>query len=143
MTRETIAALLILLGSAFVLISALGLLRMPDLFMRMHAATKAGTLGVGLMLGALAVSSGSFGVVVEALAVIVFLLLTAPVAAHLLGRAGYLSGAKPWDHTQFDDYSAYAEVYAKPGARHTPAHPPQPHRLTSVGPTSALNRKPR
>lgn len=103
-----VAGILLLLGSAFVLVSALGLLRMPDFYMRMHAATKAGTLGAGFMLVAAAVFFGSLGVVVKALAVIAFLLVTAPVAAHVLGRAGYLSGVPLWERTQSDDYEAYA-----------------------------------
>jgi len=96
-----------LLGSAFAFIAAVGVLSMPDVYMRMHAATKAGTLGAGFMLMALAVYFGGLGVVVEALAVFSFLLLTAPVAAHAIGRAAYLSGVPLWHRTQFDDYAAY------------------------------------
>lgn len=107
---EIITGVLMLLGSGFALVSALGLLRMPDLYMRMHAATKAGTLGAGLMLLALVVYFGGLGVVVEALAVVTFLLLTAPVAAHAIGRAAYLSGVPLWERTQFDDYAPYAET---------------------------------
>ena len=103
---EGVVGALILLGSAFVFVSALGLVRMPDLYMRMHAATKAGTLGAGLMLAALAVFFGGLGVVAETAAVITFLLITAPVAAHVLGRASY-PGVKLWERTQFDDYESY------------------------------------
>lgn len=104
---DIITAVLILLGSAFVFISALGLLRMPDIYMRMHAATKAGTLGTGLILAALAVFFGDLGGVVEASTVILFLLITAPVAAHILGRAAYLSGTELWDRTELDEFEAY------------------------------------
>ncbi len=118
---DIIAAGLILLGGAFILISALGLLRMPDLYMRMHAATKAGTLGAGLMLGALAVFFGGLGVVAEALAVIIFLLLTAPVAAHVLGRASYRSGVTLWEETRFDELEAYLNTRASPQPDPDPA----------------------
>lgn len=104
---EVITGILMLLGSSFAFIAALGVLRMPDLYIRMHAATKAGTIGAGFMLLALVVYFGGLGVVVEALAVFIFLLLTAPVAAHAIGRAAYLSGVPLWDQTQFDDYAAY------------------------------------
>ena len=122
---DIIAAGLILLGGAFILISALGLLRMPDLYMRMHAATKAGTLGAGLMLGALAVFFGGLGVVAEALAVIIFLLLTAPVAAHVLGRASYRSGVTLWEETRFDELEALPKHPRLPSTRPPPrcAHP--------------------
>lgn len=107
--RDIIVAIFILLGSGFVLVSALGLLRMPDIYMRMHAATKAGTLGTGLMLVALAVFFGDLGGVVEASTVFIFLLLTAPVAAHVIGRAAYLSGVKLWERTQMDEFAEYCE----------------------------------
>ena len=107
--NEIIAAILILLGSAFIFISALGLLRMPDIYMRMHAATKAGTLGTGLILAALAVFFGDLGGVVEATTVILFLLITAPVAAHILGRAAYLGDAELWERTELDEFEDYVE----------------------------------
>ena len=95
---------LVLLGAFFALVAAIGLLRMPDLLMRMHAATKAGTLGAGLLLLAVAVSFGDSSVTVRALAAIVFLFLTAPVAAHVIGRAAYYTGRmKLWSGTLVDE----------------------------------------
>lgn len=96
---DVILAVLILLGSGFALISAIGLVRFPDLFTRMHAATKAGTLGVGFLLIAVMIDAGDLGVASRAIAVIVFLLITAPVAAHLIGRAAYFDGVELWDET--------------------------------------------
>lgn len=116
---DIITGILMLLGSAFAFIAALGILRMPDVYIRMHAATKAGTLGAGFMLLALVVFFGDLGVVVEALAVFTFLLLTAPVAAHAIGRAAYLSGVPLWHQTQFDDYAAYK-------SQQTSAHQTEP-----------------
>lgn len=100
---EGVVALLIVAGSFFALVSGIGVLRFPDLFARMHAATKAGTLGVGLLLGALALDSGDLGVTTEALAIIAFLLLTAPVAAHVIGRAAYFDGVPLWEGTLRDE----------------------------------------
>jgi multicomponent Na+:H+ antiporter subunit G len=95
---------LLLVGALFVLVAALGVVRLPDLLMRMHAATKAGTLGAGLLLIAIAVSSPETSVVARAVATIVFLLLTAPVAAHLIARAAYYTGeAALWEHTCVDE----------------------------------------
>jgi len=101
---STLASILMLVGALFVLIAAVGVLRLPDLLMRMHAATKAGTLGAGLLLGAVMVSVPETGVVVRAAAVIVFLLLTAPIAAHVIARAAYHAGeAQLWNRTSVDE----------------------------------------
>jgi multicomponent Na+:H+ antiporter subunit G len=100
---DWITALLLVSGSFFALVAALGMLRLPDTLTRMHAATKAGTLGVGLILIAEAVFYQDLGITLRAVAAIVFLLLTAPVAAHLIGRAAYYSGIKLWEKTWIDE----------------------------------------
>jgi multicomponent Na+:H+ antiporter subunit G len=100
---EVVAGVLLLVGSAFVLISAIGVIRLPDVYMRLHAATKAGTLGAGIVLAGAAVLFGALGVTVKALVVFVFLLLTAPVAAHVLGRASYYDGTEKWSRTELDE----------------------------------------
>ncbi len=98
-----LSALLILIGTLFMLIAALGVVRLPDLFMRLHSSTKSATLGVGcVMLGA-AIHFNDVGLATQALAITIFLLLTAPVAAHLLGRAAYLSGVPLWEGTLSDE----------------------------------------
>ena len=108
---ELIGALLLIAGSFFVLVAALGIVRLPDVFMRMHAATKAGTLGAGLVLVAAAVVFGELAVAVKGVVVFVFLLLTAPVAAHVLGRAAYYDRAEVWERTHHDDLRGrYDEV---------------------------------
>ena len=84
---EIIAGVLALLGSIFSLVAALGILRLPDIFTRMHSATKAGTVGASLILiaaGAIVNDPATWAKVVAA---IFFLLLTAPLAAHMIGRA--------------------------------------------------------
>ena len=78
-------------------------MRMPDVFNRMSASTKAATLGVGCTLMGVAFYFGDFATFIRASAIIVFLLLTAPVAAHLLGRAAYQDGVPLWEGTIFDD----------------------------------------
>lgn len=98
------ADFLLLLGALFVLVAAVGLLRLPDLLMRMHAATKAGTLGAGLCLIAVAVAMPDPSVVARALATLIFLLMTAPIAAHVIAHAAYHAGeARLWEHTDPDD----------------------------------------
>jgi monovalent cation/proton antiporter MnhG/PhaG subunit len=70
--RTHVTVILTLAGAFFMLVAAIGVLRMPDLLMRMHAATKAGTLGAGLLLVAVAVHFGTTGVTIRAVATIFF-----------------------------------------------------------------------
>ena len=100
---EIMTSLLIVAGGFFALAAGLGVLRLPDVLIRMHASTKAGTLGCGLILVAVAVHFSEIGIVARALAAIVFLLLTAPVAAHMIGRAAYRTGVPLWKGTVIDE----------------------------------------
>lgn len=93
---------LLLSGAVFMVVAALGLVRLPDLFCRMQAAAKTGTVGAGLLLLGTAVYFEDMQVAIRAVAVVVFLLLTAPVAAHLLARAGYSLGV-PLYRTRTDE----------------------------------------
>jgi multicomponent Na+:H+ antiporter subunit G len=119
---DVAVGVLLLLGAAFVLISAIGVLRFPDVFMRMHAATKAGTLGGALILLAAVVAFGSLGVTVKVALVFLFILLTAPVAAHLLGRAAFRSDVTLWERTRVDELPGRDPAAASDGA------PPAAHR---------------
>lgn len=96
---EVAAGLLAILAGAFALVAGLGMLRMPDLILRMHASTKAGTLACGLTMLATALVFGDLAVAVRAAGVVLFLLLTAPVAAHMLGRSALRTGVptRMWD----------------------------------------------
>jgi len=89
-------------GSVVCLFAAIGVLRLPDFFMRMHAATKAGVAGSGLVLLGVAVFDGSAATWTKAVLAVVFLLVTTPVAGHLIGRAGYVSGVALWRGTSED-----------------------------------------
>lgn len=100
---DIIAGIMVLLGGGFALVAGIGLIRLPDLYVRMHAATKAGTLGAGLVLVAVAVEAQAIEVAARAVAGIIFLFFTAPIAAHLLGRAGYYVGVPLWEATCLDE----------------------------------------
>ena len=100
---DLLVAALLLTGAAFALIAAIGLVRLPDLFTRMHAASKAGTLGSGVLLIALAVHDGTAGTASRALAGVVFFLLTAPISAHLLAKAAYAVGYGMWEGSVRDE----------------------------------------
>ena len=93
---DWIAAALILAGGFFCLVAGLGVVRMKDVYARMHAATKAGTLGLALICLAVMVQAETWLQVVEALFVFLFMIATAPIGAHLIGRAAFrLSPADP------------------------------------------------
>lgn len=94
---------LLLAGAILMTIAAIGLVRMPDLPTRMHATTKAGALGGGLMVLAVAFHFAQADIVARAVAVMIFIILTAPVAAHIIGRAGYFVGVPLWKGTIKDE----------------------------------------
>ncbi|MHA1525114.1 MAG: monovalent cation/H(+) antiporter subunit G [Alphaproteobacteria bacterium] len=98
-----ISGVFMVIGALLCLIAALGVLRLPDLYTRMHAASKAGTLGAGLLFLAIALASGEIGVVTRSIAGVIFFIITAPVSAHLLARSAYFSGLAPWSGTKIDD----------------------------------------
>lgn len=103
MLREVVVMMLMLGGAFFMALAGLGLLRMPDLFLRMSSTSKAGTLGSGLLLLGAAIHFDNFSISTRAIAIIVFLLLTTPVAAHMIGRAAYFDGVPLWKGTIQDD----------------------------------------
>ncbi|MEM9783886.1 MAG: monovalent cation/H(+) antiporter subunit G [Pseudomonadota bacterium] len=100
---EVVASALLIGGALFTLIAGIGLVRMQDVFMRMHASTKAGTLGVGLIMLGCAVGFDQGWAVARALGAFAFLLLTAPVAAHMIGRAAYLARTPLSPRTVIDE----------------------------------------
>jgi multicomponent Na+:H+ antiporter subunit G len=100
---ELVSGILILLGALLILVSAIGIIRMPDLFTRMSATTKASTLGIGLVLIGTSFFWGDLGIIVRSIAIIIFLFLTAPVAAHIIGKAAYFDKVPIWDKTHIDE----------------------------------------
>lgn len=89
---DILTGIALLVGAGFALIGAIGVVRFPDVFTRMHAGSKAGTLGSGFCLLAVAIHGGAFDITTRAVAGILFFMLTAPISAHLLARAAFLAG---------------------------------------------------
>lgn len=100
---EAITAFFLIAGAGFMLLAAVGILRMPDLFSRMQAATKTSTLGAGSMFLGVAVFYGDLGIVSRSILVILFLFLTLPVSAHMIARAAYFVGVPLWEGTIVDE----------------------------------------
>lgn len=107
MIIEVVAGILVIIGAFFALVAAVGLIRLPDVYSRMHAASKAGTVGSGLMMIALAVISADGSTAIRALAGLFFFILTAPIAAHLLARAAYKVGYPLWSRSVADEMAVH------------------------------------
>lgn len=112
-------AVTILLGSGtfFMVLSAIGILRMPDLLMRMQAATKGAALAATLILVSASIYFWQLLVTARVVAAIVFVFLTLPIAAHLLSRAAYLTGIQIWQDTKTglpDPYEEEPEIVGNP-----------------------------
>lgn len=100
-----LTALLVLAGATFALVAAIGLNRLPDVYTRMHAASKAGTVGSGLLLLAVGIHAGDLAVFARALAGFFFFVLTAPVSAHLLAMAARKAGYRLSSQSVCDEMS--------------------------------------
>lgn len=100
---EAIGATLLLVGSLLALLGAVGLHRFPDVFARMHAATKPATLGVVLVLTGAAIAIGDFAVSSTLVLIAALQLITAPVGAHMVGRAAYRAGTELSPATVIDE----------------------------------------
>jgi len=109
-----IIAVLIVLGASFALIAALGVLRMPDFYMRMHAATKAGAFGALLLLLAAALYFQTLRAAITSIAVVVFFYMTTPVAAQTLAESAYRRGIKLWDRSGVDLLKESGEIEILP-----------------------------
>jgi multicomponent Na+:H+ antiporter subunit G len=102
--REVLIYFFLFFGAGMILIAAIGCLRLPDLYTRMHAATKSGTVGIMGIVIAMMIYVGETSVIWRGILVILFFLLTAPVAAHMIGRAAYRSGVPLWEKTCVDEW---------------------------------------
>jgi multicomponent Na+:H+ antiporter subunit G len=100
---EWFAGGLSLAGATLALLASVGVLRMPDVFMRMQASTKASTLGLGCLLVALAIQHPNLSFVVRGASIAAFMLLTTAVGAHVIARAAALGGSPLWEGTVVDE----------------------------------------
>ena len=91
------------IGSLTILLAAIGIVRMPDIYLRISVTTKAATMGIGLILVGAAIYFNELGITSRVIAIIIFMLLTTPVGAHMLSRASYFTGNKLWKNSVYDD----------------------------------------
>ena len=104
---DSLVIVLFILGGFLMFLAGVGLVRMPDIFLRMSAATKASTLGAGFLLLGAAFYFEDLGTISRAIATIFFLFITGPVAAHRIARAAYFDGVPLWERTQRDDLKGH------------------------------------
>lgn len=99
---DIVLALLSTVGALSILFASIGILRMPDFYLRLSVTVKASTLGVGLLLICAAIMFPDVSVTTKAIAIIFFLIITAPIGAHMIGRAAYFTGTPLWKGTIAD-----------------------------------------
>jgi len=102
--NEAVGLFFIILGLIFDFFGCLGLIRLPDVYNRLQAATKSVTLGTCSILFGLFLFKGLTAAGIKAILATLFLILTSPVAAHALARAAHKSGVKLWSNSVCDKY---------------------------------------
>jgi multicomponent Na+:H+ antiporter subunit G len=103
---DVVVAVLLLGGVLLAFLAALGLQQFDDVFARMHSATKPATLGLVMILIAASLKLSGGGEVTKLLLVLVLQFITAPVGAHMVGRAAYRAGTELSERTQIDELAA-------------------------------------
>lgn len=108
---EWIIVVLLLLGSIFLLVGSIGLARLPDFFTRLHAPTKASTLGIGgvLIASCIYFSFDQNSLSINELVITLFLLITAPITAHMLAKAALHQDSPPLEHTRNEQLTTTAK----------------------------------
>jgi len=115
---DIVTAIFWLIGAAFALLGAVGVLRMPDVFTRMQASTKASTLGLGCLLVGAALQMGDFASFIRVASIGAFVLVTTPVSGHVIARASYFAGVPLWKGTVLDERRRDSETEpGRDGAR--------------------------
>ena len=126
---EVIVSAFLLLGAGLMLLAAVGVVRLLDVFARLQAGTKAASLGLAFVFAGTAIAAPGPVSVAKLLLAVAFQFATAPVAAHVIGRAAYRSGAPLWEGTLIDELGREVDV-AQPPADDPPmpgdAEPPAP-----------------
>ncbi len=110
MIADVLTAALWLAGASFALLAAIGVGRMPDVFTRMQTSTKASTLGLGCLLAGTAIQLSDTASIVRAASIGAFVLLTSPVAAHVIARAAYHADVPLWSGTVVDERREHTEM---------------------------------
>lgn len=106
---EIISSFFILAGVIFIVISGIGLIRLPDFYIRISAITKAITLGITLLLIGIGIYFNDLVIAGKVITIFFFMTLTSPVSAHIIARAATKNKVPFWDKTVLDDFNPYLE----------------------------------
>jgi multicomponent Na+:H+ antiporter subunit G len=112
--REVLTVALMVSGAVLTLLATIGVVKMPDVYSRMQSATKASTLGVGCTMLAVAVDFADLAITTRVVLILAFVLLTAPISAHMIGRAAYYVGVPLWEGTTLDELRGHDGRQAAP-----------------------------
>ncbi len=104
---DILSAILMLSGAFVMFLAGLGILRMPDLFIRISASTKGATLGAALLLLAVGIRFHSLDLLVKVIAIILFIAATSPISAHMIGRIAFIIGAPLWRCSIIDEFQEH------------------------------------
>lgn len=110
MIRDVLTSAFLLTGALFALLAAVGLLRLPDVFLRMQASAKASTLGLSCLLIGAALQLPEVSSIIRLASVGAFLMLTAPLAAHVVARASFIRATPLWRGTVVNERDDQAET---------------------------------
>jgi multicomponent Na+:H+ antiporter subunit G len=102
---ETIGLVFLIIGIFFDVVGCIGLVRLPDIYNRLQAATKCVTLGTCMILLAVVFYTGLGSIGIKALLCIWFILMTSPTGAHAIARAAHRSGIRLWEGSVMDKYA--------------------------------------
>jgi multicomponent Na+:H+ antiporter subunit G len=106
---EIVSSFFIMAGVLFIVISSIGLLRLPDFYIRISVITKAITLGISLMLIGIGIYFNDLVMVTKVMVIICFMMITAPVSAHIIARAAVRNKVPFWGKTLLDEFQPYLE----------------------------------
>lgn len=124
MIQSAISLTLLTLGALLMLLASVGIFRMPDVFLRMSASSKAATLGVILIMLAVAIHFGHVGITARAVGIVLFMILTGPVSAHMIARAAYINGTPLWEKTCLDELAGQYDAESHTLSSEVPAGSP-------------------
>jgi len=101
---DTLSVVCLAAGLLFMLVGAIGVVRMPDVYLRLHAATKCSTLGLGLLLAGAVLYTRGVVVLDKSVMVLLFAFVAAPVGSHVLAKAAMRVRARQWEHSLSDEH---------------------------------------
>ena len=111
MIHEIFSSIFIWIGVIFMIISAIGIIRLPDFYIRMSAITKAATLGIGFIVTGIGIYFNELVIVTKVVAIISFMILSSPVAAHVISRAASQHHIPFWKRTILREFEGYQKKY--------------------------------